>query len=142
MCDTDSSLLRHGCCTGCSWSQTVLLDVGEFAELQSRRGKVTDMERRKVFTTVLVVAVALPLCIWDYSRNNHETTYIGAACLLHCSRALFAPVVYAVCSLWLCRPRRAVWLVAGIFFLLTVPVSVYGVQARLRGAGGAGHDLP
>ena len=34
--------------------------------------------QRQVLITLGVMAVALPLCIWDLSRHHHEVAYISA----------------------------------------------------------------
>jgi hypothetical protein len=31
-----------------------------------------------VIITLLVTAVVLPLCIWDFARHKHERAYVGA----------------------------------------------------------------
>ncbi len=110
---------------------------------------------RQVLITVLVVAVALPLCIWDLAVHNHEAAYVGACCsppsrlparsaavreALRVARpadarrcgasaseagaersVLHAPLLHA-----------AAWFIAGLFVLVAIPVSAYGVQAHME----------
>lgn len=74
--------------------------------------------------TLVVTAVALPLCIWDMARHKHERAYVGASerVAAHSSPALGsrAPAL------------RPVWFVAGLFVLLAIPVSAFGVQAHME----------
>ena len=102
-----------------------------------------------VLLSALVVAVALPLCIADLVKNNHERAYVGAwraspgrrrnlsahlACLAP-NTACLAPLAARVSP-----PHRltaltnppSVWFVAGLFVLLAIPISAYGVQAHME----------
>lgn len=76
-----------------------------------------------VLLTLLVLLVALPLCIWDFSDHARERAYQGATT----ERVLHA---VPFCAHALLRPA---WFVAGLFVLLAIPVSVYGIQVRARG---------
>ena len=77
----------------------------------------------QVLITLLVTAVVLPLCIWDFARHKHERAYVGAP---HSHPSAFQALASKA------APLRAVWFIAGLFVLLAIPVSAYGVQAHME----------